>query len=101
LKKFWVGYNAFALTVIVFLTSADLMLNYGHSIENVDTTFMGNGFVAYGFNMIIIMPILFIILFFTRKLMDKKMFLIGLGLFLLFSLIGLFPFISYLGRVGF
>jgi uncharacterized membrane protein len=101
LKKFWVGYNAFALTVIVFLASADLMLNYGHSIENVDTTFMGNGFVVYGINMVIIMPILFIILFFTRKLMNKKMFLIGLGLFILFSLIGLFPFISYLGWATF
>jgi hypothetical protein len=101
MKKTWIGYNVLALFIIVILSIAHLIVNFGDSIENVNTYFMGLGFVVYWVNVLIIMPILFIVLFFKRKSISRKEFFIGFCSFVLFLIIGLFPFISYLGWASF
>lgn len=99
--KIWVGYNVLVLALITLLSIVHFIMSYGSSIENVNTFFMGIGFVIYWVNILIIMPILFIVLFFLRKSVNKKEFLIGLSSFIIFSIIGLYPFISYLGWATF
>jgi hypothetical protein len=101
MKKFWISYNIFLLTVIIILSATDYIVNFNDSLEKTVPLFMGLASWIYVINCIIIMPIWFITLFFKRNTMDKMYFFIGLGLFILFVIIGAFPLANLFGYATF
>lgn len=100
MKKVWIAYNGIAVLILAALIVLDYVVNVVQSGDYTNRNFMGFAIYLCGFNILIAIPIWLIVLLVNRSRMNRKSFLAGLVLFLMFLGMASYPVISAIGYMG-
>ena len=100
MKKVWIAYNGIAFLILAALIVVDYVINVVQSGDDINRDFMDFSIYLCEFNILIAMPIWLIVLLMNRSRMNRKSFLIGLVLFLMFLGMTAYPVISAIGYMG-
>ncbi|TAA67116.1 hypothetical protein [Planococcus salinarum] len=100
MKKVWIVCNGIAVLILATLIVLDYVVNVVQSGDYTNRNFMGLAIYLCGFNILIAMPIWLIVLLMNRSRMNRKSFLIGLVLFLIFLGMTAYPVVSAIGYMA-
>lgn len=100
MKKVWIAYNGITVLILAALIVLDYFVNVVQNGDDINRDFMGFSIYLCEFNILIAMPIWLIVLLMNRSRMNRKSFLIGLVLFLMFLGMTAYPVISAIGYMG-
>jgi len=100
MKKVWIAYNGIAVLILAALIVLDYIINITIDVYPYNSIYIGLAIYFCQFNILIAMPIWLIVLLMNRSRMDRKSFLIGLVLFLMFLGMTAYPVISAIGYMG-
>ena len=101
MKKVWIAYNGIAVLILATLIVLDYFVNVVQRTYDINRTFTGLAIYFCEFNILIAMPIWLIVLLMNRSRMNRKSFLIGLVLFLMFLGMTAYPVISAIGYTAY
>lgn len=101
MKKAWIAYNCLAVLILGGLIVLDYVVNIVIDGYGINTTYTGLAICLCGFNILIAMPIWFIVLLFNRSRMDRKTVGIGLGLLLVFLGMTVYPVVTVIGYMAY
>ncbi|MBB5180422.1 FtsH-binding integral membrane protein [Planomicrobium koreense] len=101
MKKVWIAYNGIAVLILAALIVLDYVINIAIDVYPVNTIYTGLAIYLCGFNILIAMPIWLIVLLMNRSRMNRKSFLIGLVLFLMFLGMTAYPVMTAIGYTAF
>lgn len=101
MKKTWVSYHFVMVLILAAFILLDIVINNGKSGSALNTHFTEIALYIGTFNVLIVMPCWLIILVFNRSEMDRKAFLKGLGLFLLFIALAAWPIVTVIGYTAY
>ncbi len=100
MQKVWIAYNGITVLILATLIMLDYVVNVVQSGNYSNRDFMGFAILLCEFNILIAMPIWLIVLLMNRSRMNRKSFLTGLVLFLMFLGMAIYPVIQAIGYMG-
>ena len=100
MKKNWIIYNALFLVVLTFLIGIEYYNQVIIDTRSSNSTYVGIGFWLFSFHVLVFFPVWLIVLWFKRKSITLKAFLIGFGLLLLSVIPGVSCIVWLIGYMG-
>ncbi|MEH7180240.1 hypothetical protein [Neobacillus vireti] len=100
MKKAWLAYHLILLLFLSVMMVLHFMVNGGRSEHDINIYFVGISIWVSVLNIVIAFPIWIAVILFNRHRMNKRTFLIGLSLFLLFFFLSILPFAEMLGYMS-
>ncbi len=100
MTKVWITYNGITVLILAALIVLDYAVNVIQSGNYHNRDFMGFAILLCEFNILIATPIWLIILLVYRSRINRKSFLTGLVLFLMFLAMVAYPVVSAIGYMG-
>jgi hypothetical protein len=100
MKKTWLAYHLILLLFLIIMIVLHFIVNGGRSEHDINIYFVGITIWVSALNIVIAFPIWIVFILFNKHRMNKRSFLIGLSLFLLFFCLSILPFAEMLGYMS-
>ncbi|TWT27264.1 hypothetical protein [Planomicrobium sp. CPCC 101110] len=101
MKKAWLFHNGIAVLILAVLIVLDYVVNIVIDGSGINTSFTELAIYFCGFHILIAMPIWLVVLLICRARMNKKTVGMGLGLFLLFLGLAVYPVVTVIGYTAY